>query len=73
MNIICAEPIANIIESTGFLMVLSIVMGFIIIAGCLCLKLYGRVFAKQGSEKEGIDHISLNTLEHTLKPSPKKF
>ena len=70
---IYAEPIANIVESAGFLMALSIVMCFMIIAGCLCLKWYGRVFAKQSSGKDGTDHISPNPLEHSLKPFPKKF
>ena len=51
MDVIYAGPIAKIIESVGFLMTFSLVTCFIVIAGCLCLKMYERVFPKQNSER----------------------
>jgi hypothetical protein len=51
MDVLYAGPIANIIESVGFLMTFSLVTCFIVIAGCLCLKMYERVFPKQNSER----------------------
>jgi hypothetical protein len=51
MDVIYAEPIAKIIESVGFLMTFSLATCFIVIAGCLGLKVYERVFPKQNSER----------------------
>jgi hypothetical protein len=73
MDVFYAEPIATTVVSVGFLMTLSFVMCFIIIVGCLCLKMYERVFPKQNSDKERMGHASLNILGHALKSSPKKF
>jgi len=73
MDVIYAGPIAKTLESVGFLMTLSFVMCFIIIVGCLCLKMYERVFPRQNSDKEGMGHTSPNILGHALKSSPKTF
>ena len=73
MNFVFVEPIAKIIESVGFLMTLSLAMCFIIIVGCLCLKIYERVFPKQNSDEEGMGYTSPYLLGHALKSSPKKF
>ncbi len=73
MDVIYAEPIANIIESVGFLVTLSIVICLFVIIGCLYLRMYEKLFPKHDSEKERIGYTSLNILEHTLKSSPRKF
>jgi len=73
MDVIYAGPIAKTIEGVGFLMTLSFVMCFITIVGCLCLKMYGRVFPRQDSDKEGMGHTSPYILGHALKSSPKRF
>lgn len=73
MDFILAEPVAKIIESVGLLMTLSFVICFVIIVGCLCLKMYERVFPKQNCDKEGIGHTSQNILGCALKSSSKKF
>lgn len=54
MDIYYAEPIAKTIVSVGFLMTLSFAMCFIIIVGCLCLKMYEKVFSNQNSHQRGI-------------------
>jgi hypothetical protein len=72
MDVIYAGPIAKTVVSVGFLMTLSFVMCFITIVGCLCLKMYERVFPKQNFDKDGMAHTSLNILGHALKSSPKK-
>ncbi len=53
MNLVYAEPIAMTLESVGFLMTLSLVLYFFVVVGCLCLKMYERVFQNQNSKKEG--------------------
>ena len=73
MDVIYAGPIAKTVVTIGFLMTLSFVMCFIAIVGCICLKMYERVFPKQNSDKEGKGHISQNVLGRVLKSSPKKF
>jgi hypothetical protein len=73
MNFGFAEPIANIIEGVGFLMTFSLAICFTTIIGCLCLKIYERVFPKQNSDKGGIGYPSPYVLGHALKSSPKKF
>ncbi len=72
MDLPYSAPIAKIIESVGVLMTLSLVICLMIIVGCLCLKIYERVFPRQNSEKKGMVHTSLNILEHALKSSPNK-
>jgi hypothetical protein len=73
MDVTYARPIAKTLESVGFLITLSFVMFFIIIVGCLCLKMYQRVFPKQNFDQEGMEHTSLTILGHTLKSSRKNF
>jgi hypothetical protein len=73
MDVIYAGPIAKIVEGVGFLMTLSLVMCLILITGCLCLKVYERVFPRQNSHKERIGHASSYIIGHALKSSPKKF
>jgi hypothetical protein len=73
MDVAYAGPIAKTLESVGFLITLSFVMFFIIIVGCLCLKMYQRVFPKQNFDKEGMEHTSLTILGHTLKSSRENF
>jgi hypothetical protein len=57
MDVVYAGPIAKIVEGVGFLMTLSFVMCFIIIVGCLCLKVYERVFPKPNARKGGMGHV----------------
>ncbi len=49
MNIIYTQPIATTVESVSFLMTLSFVIYFSVVVGCLCLRMYERVFPKENS------------------------